>query len=67
MGKSSGTWKGYRITFIIIIIALFAFIAMANQSFFDNINELFVAVGGGLTVITSVLGVLSRKNKSSSR
>lgn len=65
MGKTSGTWKGYRITFIIIIIALFAFIAMANQSFFDNINEMFVAIGGGLTVITSVLGVLSRKNKSS--
>ena len=64
MGKGSGTWQGYRATLVIIILALFIFIAMANQDFLDNLNQLFVAIGGGIAVITGVLGLMSRKNKS---
>ena len=66
MGKQSGTWKGYRITFTIIIIALFAFIAIANQDFVDNLNQLFIALGGGIAVITSILGLLSKRGSGSS-
>ena len=65
MGNESGTWQGYRATLIMVIIGLFVFIALANQDFLDNLNQLFVALGGGIAVITGVLGLLSRKSKSS--
>lgn len=64
IGKETGTWKGYKFTLIIIILALFIFIAMANQNFLDNLNQLFIAIGGGIAVITGILGLLSRKNSS---
>ena len=64
MGKGSGTWQGYRTTLIIIILALFVFIAVANQDFLDNLNQLFVALGGGVAVITGVLGLVSKKSRS---
>ena len=60
----SGTWHGYRVTLILIIISLFAFITMANQDFLDNLNRLFVAIGGGVAVITGVVGLLSHKRKA---
>ena len=61
--KESGTWQGYRTTLIIIIIALFAFIGMANQDFMENLNQLFVVLGGGIALISGILGLLSRKSK----
>ena len=64
IGKEPGTWQGYRITLILIIIGLFTFIAMANQGFMENLNEVFVVIGGGVAVITGVLGLLSRKSES---
>ena len=63
MRKETRTWKGYKITLTIIIIALFVFIAMANQNFFDNLNQLFIIIAGGITAITGILGLLSRQNK----
>jgi hypothetical protein len=66
MGSESGTWQGYRATLIMVIVGLFVFIALANQDFLDNLNQLFVAVGGGIAVITGVLGLLSRKSKPTS-
>jgi hypothetical protein len=65
MGKDSGTWQGYRATLVIIIIALFVFIGMANQDFIDNLNQLFIALGGGIAVISGVLGLMSRKKSGS--
>jgi len=62
-GRDTGTWQGYKITLILIIISLFAFITMANQDFLDNLNRLFVAIGGGIAVITGVVGLLSHKRK----
>jgi hypothetical protein len=66
LGKKAGTWQGYRATLLIIIVALFGFIAMANQNFLDNLNQLFVAIGGGIAVITGIIGLLSRKNVNTS-
>lgn len=66
IGKEAGTWQGYKFTLIIIIVGLFVFIAMANQNFLDNLNQLFIAIGGGIAVITGILGLLSRKNTESS-
>ncbi len=63
-GRNSGTWQGYRITLILIIVSLFAFITMANQDFLDNLNRLFVAIGGGVAVITGIVGLLSHKRKA---
>lgn len=65
MGKDSGTWQGYRATLVLIIIALFVFIGMANQDFVDNLNQLFIALGGGIAVISGILGLMSRKKGSS--
>jgi len=60
--KEAGNWQGYKFTLIIIIVGLFIFIALANQNFIDNLNQLFIAIGGGITVITGIFSVLSRKN-----
>jgi len=59
----TGTWQGYRITLILIIVSLFAFITMANQEFIDNLNNLFVVVGGGVAVVTGIVGLLSHRRK----
>lgn len=64
MKKETGTWKGYRLMIFIIIVALFVFIAMAKQDFFDNLNKLFILIAGGITAITGILGLLSRQNKT---
>lgn len=64
MGKESGNWQGYRVTLIMFIFGLFVFIALANQDFIDDLNQLFIAIGGGIAVITGILGLLSRKSKS---
>jgi len=63
LGKQTGTWQGYRVTLILVILGLFVFIGIANQEFLDNLNQLFVAVGGGIALITTVIGLLSRKPK----
>ncbi len=64
MIKTSGTWKGYKFTLILIIAALFIFIAMANQDFLDNINQVFIIIGGIIASITGILGLLSKKKGS---
>jgi hypothetical protein len=66
MGRETGNWKGYRVTLIMVILGLFVFIALANQDFIDDLNQLFVALGGGVAVITGILGILSRKSKATS-
>ncbi len=66
IGKETGTWQGYRFTMILIISGLFVFIAMANQDFLDNLNQLFIVVGGGIAAITGILGLLSRTKSNES-
>jgi hypothetical protein len=66
IGKKAGTWQGYRIMFIVIIVSLFIFISMANQDFLKNLQQIFVVIGGGIAAITGVLGLLSR-NKSAAK
>lgn len=66
MGKSAGTWRGYRTTLVLIIAGLFVFIALANQNFIESLNQLFVAIGGGVAVISGLLGLLSKKSKPGS-
>lgn len=66
IGKKAGTWQSYRIMFILIIASLFIFIAMANQDFMKNLNQIFVVLGGGIATITGVLGLLSKNTKSAS-
>jgi hypothetical protein len=65
--KEAGSWRGYKLMLIIIIIALFVFIAMAKQDFFENLNKLFVLIGGGIAAISGALEVLSRQNKISGK
>lgn len=65
MGKSSGTWKGYRTMLTIIIAALFLFIGLANQDFLANLNELFIAVAAGIAGVTGILSKLSANHNPS--
>jgi len=64
IGKETGTWQGYKITLLLVIIGLFVFIAMANKDFMENLNQVFILIGGGVAAITGVLGLLSRKSNS---
>ncbi len=65
MGKSTGTWKGYRTMLTIIIAALFLFIGLANQDFLANLNELFIAVAAGIAGVTGILSKLSANHNPS--
>lgn len=65
MRKETGSWKGYKIMLILIIIGLFGFIALVNEDFVNDLNQLFVAIGGVIAVITGLLGLLSKKGSSS--
>ena len=64
-GQDTGTWHGYKLTLTLIILSLFVFIAMANHNFLDNLNQVFIALGGGIAVITGLIGLLSHKGKHS--
>jgi hypothetical protein len=66
IGKKTGTWQGYKIMFILIIVSLFIFIAVANQDFLKNLQQIFVVIGGGIAAITGMLGLLSRTGKPAS-
>jgi hypothetical protein len=66
IGKQSSSWQGYRVVFMLVIVSLFIFIAIANQDLMKNINQIFVMVGGVIASITAILGLLSRKGKSAS-
>lgn len=65
MGKSTGTWKGYRAMLTIVIAALFLFIGLANQDFLANLNELFIAVAAGIAGVTGILSKLSANHNPS--
>ena len=63
----SGTWQGYKVTLIVIILSLFAFITLANQEFLDNLNKLFVGIGGAIAAITAIIKLLSYKKGPASK
>jgi hypothetical protein len=63
MGKDRSSWQGYRTTLLLVIAGLFVFISLGNREFLDNLNQLFVVIGGGMAVITGVLGFISKKGK----
>jgi hypothetical protein len=65
IGKKAGTWQGYRIVFLLIIVSLFIFISMANQDFIKHLQQVFVVIGGGIAAVTGVLGLLSKTGKPS--
>jgi hypothetical protein len=66
IGKKAGTWQGFRIMFIMIIISLIIFISMGNQDFLKNLNQIFVVLGGGIASFTAILSLLSKTGKSTS-
>lgn len=66
IGKKAGTWQGFRIMFIMIIVSLIIFISMGNQDFLKNLNQIFVVLGGGIASFTAILSLLSKTGKSTS-
>ncbi len=61
--KDSGTWKGYKFTIVLIIIGLLIFLGLANRNYLDDLYTLFIALGAGIATITSVLSLISKRNK----
>ena len=64
VGKEGGTWQGYKITIFMVIIGLFIFIGMANPGFMEDLNALFIVLGGGIAIVTGVLSLLSKRSKT---
>ncbi len=65
MSEGHQTWKGYKIVLTLIIVAIFGFIMLANRDLLANMKEMFVALGGGIAVITGILGLISSRKKAS--
>jgi len=56
----TGRWFGLKTPLILIIIGLFIFIAIAKQDFLEDLNTLFVVIGGGIAILSGILGLLSK-------
>ncbi len=56
----TGRWFGLKTPLILIIIGLFVFIAIAKQDFLEDLNTLFIVIGGGVALLSGILGLLSK-------
>ncbi|MBC8489239.1 MAG: hypothetical protein H8D45_24725 [Bacteroidetes bacterium] len=56
----TGRWFGLKTPLILIIIGLFIFIAIAKQDFLEDLNTLFIVIGGGVALLSGILGLLSK-------
>jgi len=64
--ESGGSWAGYKIPLILIIVAIFVMIGLGNQQFMADLNKFLLVIGAGLTSVTTVVGVVSRTKKMTS-
>jgi len=61
LGDTGASWHGYRLILVLIMIGLITFLFIANRSILDNLNKLFLVIGGGTVLITNLTGLLTRK------
>lgn len=61
LGDTGTSWHGYKLILVLIMIGLITFLFIANRSILDNLNKLFLVIGGGTVLITNLTGLLTRK------
>jgi hypothetical protein len=61
------SWQGYKLVLVLVMIGLFTFLFIANKSVLDNLNKLFIVLGGGTVLITNLTGLLTRKESGSGK
>lgn len=67
LGDTGTNWQGYKLFLILIMIGLFSFLFIANRAFLDNLNKLFLVIGGGTVLITNLTGFITRKENSNTK
>lgn len=67
LGDSGTSWQGYKLFLILIMIGLVSFLFISNKAILDNLNKLFLVIGGGTVLFTNLTGLLSRKEGSSTK
>lgn len=67
LGDSGMSWQGYKLVLILVMIGLFSFLFIANRSILDNLNKLFIVIGGGTVLITNLTGFLTRKETGNTK
>jgi hypothetical protein len=67
LGDSGTSWQGYKLFLILIMIGLVSFLFISNKAILDNLNKLFLVIGGGTVLFTNLTGLLSRKEGGNTR
>jgi len=67
LGDNGANWQGYKLFLVLIMVGLLSFLFIANRSILDNLNKLFIVIGGGTVLITNLTGFLTRKENGNSK
>ena len=67
LGDTGTSWQGYKLILVLIMIGLISFLFIANRAILDNLNKLFLVIGGGTVLITNLTGLLTRKETSNAK
>ena len=67
LGDTGTSWQGYKLILVLIMIGLISFLFIANRAILDNLNKLFLVIGGGTVLITNLTGLLTRKETGNAK
>jgi len=67
LGDTGASWQGYKLVLVLIMVGLVSFLFIANRSILDNLNKLFLVIGGGTVLITNLTGLLTRKETGNTK
>ncbi|MEI6141118.1 MAG: hypothetical protein WCP85_17750 [Mariniphaga sp.] len=62
LGDTGASWQGYKLFLVLFMVGLLSFLFIANRSILDNLNKLFIVLGGGTVLITNLTGLLTKKD-----
>lgn len=67
LGDTGTSWHGYKLILVLIMVGLITFLFIANRAILDNLNKLFLVIGGGTVLITNLTGLLTRKETGNTK
>lgn len=67
LGDTGSGWQGYKLILVLIMVGLISFLFIANRAVLDNLNKLFLVIGGGTVLITNLSGLLTRKENGNAK
>jgi len=67
LGDTGSSWQGAKLILVLIMVGLITFLFIANRSILDNLNKLFLVIGGGTVLITNLTGLLTRKETGNTK